>query len=93
MCCVGGSTTVNWTSLFRTPSDTLAYWRSRFELPELDYPLNAFVLDSACRAFLSKAGIQFAAGAPTVIPVHENAQPYRSRPEARDAIGRDGRLA
>ncbi|MCY7316061.1 MAG: GMC family oxidoreductase [Rubrivivax sp.] len=33
--CVGGSTTVNWTSSFRTPSTTLAYWRDRFLLPEL----------------------------------------------------------
>ncbi len=33
--CVGGSTTVNWTSSFRTPSATLAYWRANFALPEL----------------------------------------------------------
>jgi choline dehydrogenase-like flavoprotein len=32
--CVGGSTTVNWTSSFRTPSDTLAYWRDHFGLDE-----------------------------------------------------------
>lgn len=31
--CVGGSTTVNWTSSFRTPSATLAWWQQRFELP------------------------------------------------------------
>jgi choline dehydrogenase-like flavoprotein len=30
--CVGGSTTVNWTSSFRTPPATLAYWRSHFAL-------------------------------------------------------------
>ncbi|HET9820480.1 MAG TPA: GMC family oxidoreductase [Burkholderiaceae bacterium] len=30
--CVGGSTTVNWTSSFRTPSATLAYWRDHFGL-------------------------------------------------------------
>ena len=30
--CVGGSTTVNWTSSFRTPSSTLKYWRERFGL-------------------------------------------------------------
>ncbi len=29
---VGGSTTVNWTSSFRTPPDTLAYWRENFAL-------------------------------------------------------------
>ncbi len=32
---VGGSTTVNWTSSFRTPAPTLDYWRERFGL--LDY--------------------------------------------------------
>jgi choline dehydrogenase-like flavoprotein len=31
--CVGGSTTVNWTGSFRTPPQTLAYWRDRFALP------------------------------------------------------------
>ena len=31
---VGGSTTVNWTSSFRTPPKTLAYWRERFGLRE-----------------------------------------------------------
>ena len=30
--CVGGSTTVNWTSSFRTPARTLEFWRSRFGL-------------------------------------------------------------
>ena len=33
--CVGGSTTVNWTSSFRTPSDTLKFWREHFDLPGL----------------------------------------------------------
>lgn len=33
--CVGGSTTVNWTSSFRTPPGTLAVWRDRFGLTEL----------------------------------------------------------
>ncbi len=30
--CVGGSTTVNWTSSFRTPASTLDYWRTHFGL-------------------------------------------------------------
>ena len=30
--CVGGGTTVNWTSSFRTPVATLDYWRSAFAL-------------------------------------------------------------
>jgi choline dehydrogenase-like flavoprotein len=33
--CVGGSTTVNWTSSFRTPSATLAYWRQHFGLDDM----------------------------------------------------------
>jgi choline dehydrogenase-like flavoprotein len=33
--CVGGSTTVNWTSSFRTPDATLAFWRERFGLSGL----------------------------------------------------------
>jgi len=32
--CVGGSTTVNWTSSFRTPMDTLSYWQQKFALPD-----------------------------------------------------------
>ena len=33
--CVGGSTTVNWTSSFRTPPATLNYWQRGFGLTEL----------------------------------------------------------
>jgi len=33
--CVGGSTTVNWTSSFRTPPATLDFWRREFGLDEL----------------------------------------------------------
>jgi len=29
---VGGSTTINWTSSFRTPASTLAFWRDRYDL-------------------------------------------------------------
>lgn len=32
--CVGGSTTVNWTSSFRTPPATLAYWAEHFGLTD-----------------------------------------------------------
>jgi choline dehydrogenase-like flavoprotein len=35
---VGGSTTVNWTSCFRTPERILADWRSRFGLEALTEP-------------------------------------------------------
>jgi choline dehydrogenase-like flavoprotein len=54
--------------------------------PVLDYPLTDFVMDGARRALLSMAELQFAAGAQTVMPLHEMAVPYRSWPEARDAI-------
>ena len=37
--CVGGSTTVNWTSSFRTPAKTLAHWQQHFGLA--DYPAEA----------------------------------------------------
>jgi choline dehydrogenase-like flavoprotein len=33
---VGGSTTVNWTSSFRTPAPTLDYWRDQFGLAGYD---------------------------------------------------------
>jgi choline dehydrogenase-like flavoprotein len=33
---VGGSTTVNWTSSFRTPAPTLDYWRDHFGLTGYD---------------------------------------------------------
>jgi choline dehydrogenase-like flavoprotein len=52
----------------------------------LDYPLTAVVMDAARRAYLSMAEIQFAAGAKTVLPVHEDALPYRSWAQARAGI-------
>lgn len=33
--CVGGSTTVNWTSCFRTPQSTLAHWQREYGLKAL----------------------------------------------------------
>ena len=37
--CVGGSTTVNWTSSFRTPAATLKFWQDKFGLN--DYNVDA----------------------------------------------------
>jgi len=37
--CVGGSTTVNWTSSFRTPAATLQFWQDKFGLT--DYSVDA----------------------------------------------------
>lgn len=54
--------------------------------PLLDYPLNDFVMDGARRAFLSMAEIQFAAGARSVVPVHEMAAPTTSWADARRQI-------
>ncbi len=34
--CVGGSTTVNWTSSFRAPPETLAHWRAAHGLATMD---------------------------------------------------------
>lgn len=54
--------------------------------PVLDYDLNAFVMSGARRALLAMAEIQLAAGAESVLPVHEQAQSYRDWPQARTAI-------
>ena len=54
--------------------------------PLLAYPLTEFVWDGVRRAYLTMAEIQFAAGARSVLPVHEDAVPYESWPAARDAI-------
>lgn len=56
--------------------------------PVLDYPLNDYLFEGARRAFLAMAEIQFAAGAQSVRPVHEQSGDYRSWVEAREAIAR-----
>ncbi|MES2150173.1 MAG: GMC family oxidoreductase [Pseudomonadota bacterium] len=52
----------------------------------LDYPLTDFIWDGARRALLSMAEIQFAAGAKSVLPVHEMAERYTSWAAASKAI-------
>ena len=54
--------------------------------PLLDYPLNDFIMDGARRAFLGMAEIQFAAGARSVLPVHEAAPQLKSWAQAREVI-------
>jgi len=52
--CVGGSTTVNWTSSFRTPTATLDYWRQRFALPDMtDQALSPWFLQAEQRLNVS----------------------------------------
>lgn len=54
--------------------------------PVLDYPLTEFVWDGVKRAHLNMAEIQFAAGAQSVMPVHETAQLYTSWQQAKAGI-------
>ncbi len=61
--CVGGSTTVNWTSSFRTPSATLAYWRDRFGLDEFT--------DEALAPWFQRAEQRLSIG-PWLVPPNEN---------------------
>ena len=54
--------------------------------PEVDYPLNDFVMEGARRALLSMAELQFAAGALEVLPVHELGGRYTTWAQAREAL-------
>ena len=54
--------------------------------PVLDYELSPYLWDGVRRAYLTMAEIQFAAGAQTVMPMHESATPWSSWREARAAI-------
>jgi len=61
--CVGGSTTVNWTSSFRTPSATLAYWREHFGLADMT--------DDAMSPWFAAAERRLSIG-PWLTPPNEN---------------------
>ena len=54
--------------------------------PVLDYPLDNLMFDGIRRAYRAMAEIQFASGARDVVPVHEDARPYRTWTEAKQAI-------
>lgn len=61
--CVGGSTTVNWTSSFRTPTSTLQYWQQRFGLA--DYSADALA------PYFQQAETRLSIG-PWLTPPNEN---------------------
>jgi choline dehydrogenase-like flavoprotein len=53
-----------------------------------DYPISDYVWDGIRRALLTMAQIQFAAGAKSVVPVHEDCSAYRSWAEANAGIAK-----
>lgn len=57
-----------------------------YGLPVLDYPITPAIWDGVRRALLTMAEMQFAAGAKSVLPVHEQAQLYTSWEQAKAAI-------
>ena len=61
--CVGGSTTVNWTSSFRTPVPTLDYWREYFGLAGFD--------NDSLAPYFAQAERRLSIG-PWLTPPHEN---------------------
>jgi len=54
--------------------------------PLLHYPISDYVFEGFRSAYLTMAEVQFAAGARTVTPLHEQGQPYASWAEAKAAI-------
>jgi choline dehydrogenase-like flavoprotein len=54
--------------------------------PLLDYPLTSYLFDGVRRALAAMAEIQFAAGATTVMPVHDEGDGYATIAAARAAI-------
>ena len=54
--------------------------------PLLDYPLTPYLFDGVRRAMIAMADVQFAAGATSVMPVHDEGDGYASFGAARAAI-------
>ena len=52
----------------------------------LDYPISGYVWDGIRHALRVMAEVQFAAGAKIVMPLHEDAKPYRNWADAKSAI-------
>ncbi|MEP6996821.1 MAG: GMC family oxidoreductase [Betaproteobacteria bacterium] len=71
---------------FHPESDGGTVSLQRDGTPWLDYPLNAYFWEGARRALATMAEIQFAAGATTVMPVHNSGASYASWTEARAGI-------
>lgn len=67
--CVGGSTTVNWTSSFRTPGSTLAFWRERFGLADFT--------DAALAPWFAQAEQRLSI-APWMVPPNANNERLRT---------------
>lgn len=54
--------------------------------PVVDYPLSDYLWQGVQKAYLAMAEIQFAAGAKSVLPIHQDAKLYSSWRQAREAI-------
>ena len=54
--------------------------------PVLDYPISRYVWEGIRHSLAVMVEIQFAAGAKIVMPLHEDATPYRNRGDAKRAI-------
>ncbi len=54
--------------------------------PVVDYPLSDYLWQAVQKAYLAMAELQFAAGAKSVLPIHQDAQLYSGWGQAREAI-------
>jgi choline dehydrogenase-like flavoprotein len=54
--------------------------------PVVDYPISDYLWQGVQNAYLAMAELQFAAGASSVLPVHQDAQLYSSWAQAKQAI-------
>ncbi len=54
--------------------------------PVVDYPISDYLWQGVQTAYLAMAELQFAAGAKSVLPIHQDAELYRSWQQARQAI-------
>jgi choline dehydrogenase-like flavoprotein len=88
--CVGGGTTVNWTSAFRTPAATLARWRSHHGVRGFD--------EASLAPWLARMEARLGVAPWTVAPNANNAALARAADALRvshapERLSRRGRLA